>query len=510
MSGGREGVSRKPTAECREKSDRVVVPRKPPNGAEASAEEVVEGRTLTKGNTSEADMRRTQGRAGMPSGLERVREAAKKDRKAKFTSLFHHITVELLKRAFGSLNRRAAAGVDGVTWAQYAEGHEQKLADLHARLQRGAYHAKPSRRSTIPKADGQPRLLGIAALEDKIVQRAVVWVLEAIYETDFCEFSYGFRPGRKPHDALDALAWAIHWKKVNWVLDADIRGFFDTIDHGWLVKFVEHRIGDKRIVRLIQKWLSAGVMDGETWAAVDEGTPQGATVSPLLANIYLHYVFDLWTQQWGRRHGRGDIVTARYADDFVVGFEHEHEARRFVQELHARMETFGLQLHPEKTRLLMFGRFAAERRQERGLKRPETFDFLGFTHICGKSRTGKFLLLRRTVRKRLSAKLKAIRVTLKRNRHRPIDEQGKWIGAVVRGYLNYHAVPTNNAAIHIFRDQVLRAWLAALRRRSQTARRLTWQRFKRIAARWIPRLKILHPYPQDRFASSTRGRSPVR
>lgn len=510
MSGDREGKRRTPIVEGREESDRVVVPKKPPNGAEASAEEEVEGRTLTKGNTSEADMHRTQGRASMPSGLERVREAAKRDKKARFTSLFHHITVELLDRAFGSLNRRAAAGVDGVTWAQYAEGREHKLLDLHARLQGGTYHAKPSRRSIIPKADGQPRLLGIAALEDKIVQRAVVWVLEAIYETDFCGFSYGFRPGRKPHDALDALAWAIHWKKVNWVLDADIRGFFDTIDHGWLVKFVEHRIGDKRIVRLIQKWLSAGVMDAETWTAVEEGTPQGATVSPLLANIYLHYVFDLWTQQWGRRQARGDIVTARYADDFVVGFEHEHEARRFVQELQARMETFGLQLHPDKTRLLRFGRFAAERGQARGLARPETFDFLGFTHICGTTRTGKFLLLRRTVRKRLRAKLKAIRVALKRNCHRPIAELGKWVGAVVRGYLNYHAVPTNNAAIHIFRDQVLRAWLAALRRRSQTARRLTWPRFMRIAARWIPRLKILHPYPQDRYASYTRGRSPVR
>ena len=508
MSGDREGESHTPIVEGREKSDRVVVPKKPPNEAETSAEEAVEGRTLTKGNTSEADMCRTQGRVGMPSGLERVREVAKRDRKARFTSLFHHITVELLDRAFGSLNRRAAAGVDGVTWAEYAEGRAQRLADLHARLQRGAYHAKPSRRTSIPKMDGQPRLLGIAALEDKIVQRAVVWVLEAIYETDFCEFSYGFRPGRKPHDALDALAWGIHWKKVNWVLDADIRGFFDTIDHGWLVKFVEHRIGDRRIVRLIQKWLSAGVMDGETWAAVDEGTPQGATVSPLLANIYLHYVFDLWAQRWGRRQASGDMVVARYADDIVVGFQHEHEAQRFMQELHARMGEFALQLHPEKTRLLMFGRFAAERRHERKLARPETFDFLGFTHICGRSLGGKFLLLRHTVRKRLRAKLKSIRVTLKKGRHRPIAAQGKWLGAVVRGYLNYHAVPTNNAVIHIFCDQVLHAWLAALRRRSQTGK-LTWTRFKRIASRWIPRPKILHPYPQERYAS-TRGRSPVR
>jgi group II intron reverse transcriptase/maturase len=324
-------------------------------------------------------------------------------------------------------------------------------------------------------------------------------VLEAIYETDFCEFSYGFRPGRKPHDALDALAWSLRWKRVGWVLDADIRGFFDTIDHGWLVKFLEHRIGDRRIVRLIQKWLSAGVMDGETWSAVDEGTPQGATVSPLLANIYLHYVFDLWAQQWGRRHARGNLVIARYADDFVVGFEYERDAERFTQELHARVEKFALQLHPDKTRLLMFGPFAAERMKRRRLGRPETFDFLGFTHISGRTRNGKFLLLRRTVRKRLRAKLKQIRRTLKRKRHQPVATQGKWLGAVVRGWLNYHAVPTNNAAIRTFCDQVLHAWLAALRRRGDQGR-LNWARFKRLVTRWIPAPKILHPYPQDRYA----------
>jgi RNA-directed DNA polymerase len=501
MSGDWEGVSRTPIMEGREKSDRVIVPGKSPNDAEASAEEAMEGSALTKGNTSEADMRRAQDRVNMPSGLERVRMAARKDRRAKFTTLFHHITVELLGRAFDALNRRAAAGVDGVTWADFAEDRERKLADLHARLHRGAYHAKPSRRSSIAKADGKPRLLGIAALEDKIVQRALVWVLEAIYETDFCDFSYGFRPGRKQHDALDALAWGLRWKKVNWVLDADIRSFFDTIDHGWLLKFLEHRIGDKRILRLIQKWLSAGVMDEGTWRKVDEGTPQGATVSPLLANIFLHYVFDLWAQQWSRRHARGDVIIARYADDFVVGFQYEHEAKRFMQELAERLEKFALQLHPEKTRLLMFGRYAAERRQQRGLSRPETFDFLGFTHICGKSRTRKFILMRRTVRKRLRAKLKQIRGVLKRGRHRPIAKQGTWLAAVVRGYLNYHAVPTNSAAIRLFCDQVRRAWLAALRRRSDKAR-LVWAKFSRLAARWIPRPRILHPWPDERHASS--------
>ncbi len=399
--------------------------------------------------------------------------------------------------------------MDGVTWQQYEENLEDNLQALHERLHRGAYRAKPSRRVYIPKSDGRLRPLGIASLEDKVVQRSVVEVLNAIYEVDFLGFSYGFRPGRSPHDALDALAYGIKRKKVNWVLDADIRGFFDAIDHGWMKTFVEHRIADKRILRLIQKWLSAGVMeDGKRIRSVD-GTPQGATVSPLLANVYLHYVLDLWVQQWRKRHASGEVIIVRFADDFAVGFEYQSDAREFLSNLRERLAKFSLELHPDKTRLIEFGRFAAKNRRDRGQGKPETFDFLGFTHICGRNRKGGFLLSRKTVRKRMAAKLKEVKTILMRRRHEPIPVIGKWLASVLRGYFAYYGVPTNVRPLKAFRDQVQRHWQRALGNRSQRGY-VPWRRMRTLSNRWLPRPKVLHPWPEDRFGASTRGRSPVR
>lgn len=523
------------------KSDRSVVPKKLPNkphsarsnrdqgepytgtkaetldtakgkpkaaGHAEEGAEVVEGRDLAKENADQQNACRTQSRASAHSELGRVREVARRDSRAKFTALFHHITPEALHRAFLSLRRKAAAGVDAVTWEQYAQDVEANLDVLHAKLQRGAYRAKPSRRVFIPKADGRQRPLGIASLEDKIVQRAVVEVLNAIYENDFAGFSYGFRPGRGQHDALDALATGIDRKKVNWVLDADIRGFFDCIDHGWLMKFVEHRIADKRILRLIQKWLSAGVLENGRWTKTEEGTPQGAVVSPLLANIYLHYVLDLWTQQWRRRHARGDVVIVRYADDFVLGFQHRQDAERFQRELTERLRRFALELHPEKTRLIEFGRYAIRDRRARGLRKPETFTFLGLVHICSQTRE-RFVLRRRTSGKRMGAKLKALKAEMLRRRHQPIPEQGRWLGSVMRGYFAYHAVPTNSERITAFRGQVVHLWRKALRRRSQRSR-VDWNRMKQLTARWLPPARIQHPWPTKRFDVTIQGRSPVR
>ena len=492
-----------------EKSDGLVVPTKSPNEAGSPAEEGMEGRSPAKGNMEGQNVPRTQRRLSTTNALDRVREAARKDKKQRFTALLHHVTIDRLRQAYLALARKAAAGVDGMTWDEYGQGVEVRLADLHARVQRGTYRAKPSRRVYIPKPDGRQRPLGIAAVEDKVLQRAVVEVLNAIYESDFLGFSYGFRPGRNQHQALDALATAIARKSVNWVLDADIRGFFDTIDHGWLVKFIEHRIADKRIVRLIQKWLAAGVLEDGKWSSTEVGTPQGATISPLLANVYLHYVFDLWANQWRRREAHGEMVVVRYADDFVLGFQHEADATRFLADLRERLERFGLEVNPDKTRLLRFGRHAAASRRERGEGKPETFDFLGFTHICGKTRAGNFLLLRHTSNKRMRTKLKALRGVLLRRRHRPVPEQGRWLESVVRGYFAYHAVPTNIDQLTSFRTQVVRLWSRALRRRSQR-HRLDWVRMSRLATRWLPPARVLHPYPWNRFDDRTRGRSRVR
>jgi len=495
------------------KSDSCTVPAKWANASEshrATDGESMEGRQLAKGNMGQYATSRTQSRIhDVSSALDRVREAAKRDRNAKFTALFHHITFDLLRMSFLKLKRKAAAGVDGVTWEPYAQDLESNLRDLHARLHRGAYRAQPSRRSYIAKTDGRDRPLGIAALEDKIVQRAVVEVLNAIYETDFVGFSYGFRPGRAPHQALDALTVGILRNKVNWVLDTDIRGFFETIDHGWLLKFVEHRIGDRRILRLIRKWLSAGVIEKERWEASEQGSPQGATISPLLANIYLHYVFDVWAHRWRRQPGRGIVTVVRYADDIVLGFQHQRDAIAFREALEQRMEKFSLSLHPEKTRLIEFGWYAEERRGRRGEGRPKTFDFLGFTHMCGRAQSGMFLLLRHTRADRMRNKLRQIREQLMRRRHHSIKRQGEWVGGVVRGYLSYHAIPTNTRACQQFRKQVTRHWYKALRRRSQRDR-TRWARMTRLAERWLPKALVQHPWPTERFDARTRGGSPVQ
>jgi group II intron reverse transcriptase/maturase len=432
-------------------------------------------------------------------GLERVRQAAKQDKKERFTALLHHVTIDLLTDAFFWLKREAAPGVDGRTWQGYKQNLEANLADLHRRIHQGTYRALPSRRQYIPKSDGRKRPLGIAALEDKIAQRAVVEVLNAIYEEDFLGFSYGFRPGRGQHDALDALAVGITRTKVNWIADADIAGFFDAVSHEWLMRFVEHRIGDRRINRLIRRWLKAGVMEEGKLVSTEAGTPQGAVASPLLANIYLHYVFDLWADQWRKRHARGQVILVRYADDIVMGFEHEGEARRFLADLRQRMEKFALALHPDKTRLIEFGRYAAERRARRGLGKPETFNFLGFTHISGQTRQGAFQLKRQTRRDRMRAKLRAIKEELQRRMHEPIPLQGKWLGQVVRGYFAYHAVPTNGRRLKAFRDHVKDLWRRALRRRSQRDRS-TWKRIAQLAAEFLPTPRVLHPWPSDRFA----------
>jgi group II intron reverse transcriptase/maturase len=422
----------------------------------------------------------------------------------RFTALLHHVyDRSRLRAAFLALKKDAAPGVDGETWRHYEQTLDANLQDLSERLQRGAYRAKPVRRAYIPKTDGRQRPLGVPVLEDKIVQRATVDVMNAIYETDFLGFSYGFRPGRKQHDALDALYVGLLTKKVNWVLDLDIRAFFDTIDHGWLVKFLEHRIADRRVVRLIQKWLNAGVLEEGQRTRVEDGTPQGGSVSPLLANIYLHYVFDLWVQAWRQKRARGEVIVVRYADDIVLGFQDRLDAERFRTELVERFRQFHLEVHPEKTRLLEFGRFAAASRQRRGLGKPETFDFLGFTHICGQQRrTGRFTVLRQTIRKRLQAKLQEVKAELRRRLHQPLREQGAWLRSVVGGHIRYYGVPMNGSALFTFRGCVGRLWWRTLRRRSQRTR-LTWQRMQRHLDHWLPPARVCHPYPLHRFGVTT-------
>lgn len=457
----------------------------------------MEERGWIEGNTGEQNMRRTQSRADMTRALERVREAAKRNRKGQFTALLHHVTVERLEAAYLRLKRDAAPGVDGVTWKQYGVRLRENIEELHDRLHRGAYRPKPTRRVGIPKPDGSKRLLGITTAEDKIVQVAVAEVLQAIYEVDFLGFSYGFRPGRGPHDALDALAVGIEKKGVSWVLDADIRGFFDAIDHGWMMKFIEHRIGDKRILRLISKWLKAGVFEQGELTFVEEGTPQGAAISPLLANIYLHYVFDHWVHQWRGRHAPATIVV-RYADDFVVGFQRKADAERCWRELEERLEKFGLELHPEKTRLIRFGRYALQQTSRLPGQRPGKFDFLGFTHMCAKSRTGDFLLMRLTKSGRMRAKLREVKEELRRRMHDSIHKTGKWLASVVRGHVKYYGVPTNSDRIRAFRREVTRYWMHALKRRSQK-HRLTWERMNRIVKYHLPYARIHHPWPRERF-----------
>lgn len=489
----------------RGKSDRPVVPGKLPNKAEGKAAEAVEGRGLAKGNLPESNALRTQSRGGAPSALERVRRAARRDRKQRFTALLHHVyDNERLRSSYFALKRDAAAGIDGQTWRAYGEQLEDSLLDLSERVRRGAYRANPARRVFIPKADGRQRPLGVPTLEDKLVQRAVVEVLNAIYESEFLGFSYGFRPGRSPHHALDALCAGIMRKKVNWVLDADIKTFFDTLDHTWLVKFIEHRIADRRVVRLIQKWLKAGVLEEGRRTFGEKGTVQGGSISPLLANLYLHYVFDLWIQRW-RNNAKGDVVVVRFADDFVVGFEHRHEAEAFLAALRERFAKFGLELHPDKTRLIRFGRTAGQD----GGDKPPTFNFLGFTHSCGKTRKGYFTVLRQTMRQRWQAKLREVKTELRRRLHSPLPELGAYLASVVRGHVRYYGVPMNGPAIGAFRKAIGRLWWQALNRRSQTAS-ASWHRMRRLIDRWLPPAHICHPYPLARFAVTTQGKSRMR
>jgi len=481
-----------------EKSDPAIVATKLVNADAQAKAEPMEPRAGAKGNVLTPHTARPQDRMPVLSGLERVRKAASQTKDLRFTTLLHHLDTASLERAYYALRRDAAVGVDGVSWREYGEELLTRLADLKDRIHRGSYRAQPSLRRYIPKPDGRQRPLGIAALEDKIVQRAIVEILNAIYETDFLGFSYGFRPGRGQHDALDALAAALETRRVNWILDADIRAFFDTIDHVWMMRFLEHRIGDRRTLRLIRKWLTVGVVEDDRRIPAERGSPQGAVISPLLANVYLHYVYDLWVQQWRHRHATGDMFVVRYADDTIVGFEHQADAERFLTDLRLRMAEFALELHPEKTRLLEFGRRTSADRAARGLGKPETFNFLGFTHICGRSYRGNFLLLRHTRRDRRLAKLTAVKEELRRRWHQSIPAQGAWLGHVVRGFFAYHAVPTNKTALSSFRYYVGVLWHRALQRRSQKDK-TTWDKATRLINHWLPRPRIQHPWPQARF-----------
>jgi len=500
----------------RGKSDCPIVPSKPSNNDDVAATasaEGVEGRGRPKGNAGEQTRSRAQIRSDLQRALDRVRQAAEGDSGLQFTTLWHHVyDLDRLREAYFGLKRHAAPGVDRVTWHSYGEDLEAKLTDLSARLQRGAYRAKPVKRTYIPKEDGRQRPLGVTTLEDKIAQRATVEVLNAVYEVDFLGYSYGFRPGRSPHMALDALAVGLQQRKVNWVLDADIRGCYDAIDHEWLMKFVEHRISDRRVRRHIKKWLNAGVLEEGQWRQVEAGVPQGSSVGPLLANVYLHYAFDLWAQDWRRRQVRGDVVLVRYADDIVCGFQHRSDAERFLDEFRARLAQFGLELHPDKTRLIEFGRFAAANRRRRGNGKPETFDFLGFTHSCDQTRKGKFIVLRQTQKKRMRRKLKDVKATLRQRLHDPIEAVGAYVRSVLQGHYRYYGVPRNGPALTSFRHAVAWLWWRSLRRRSQYHRshaRLR-RRFRRWAALFLPTAHILHPYPEQRLRVMTQGRSPVR
>ncbi len=496
VGGAGKVNNRNPAIYATQKSDTPIVPGKPPNKGKPA--EVVEERGVAKGNVEEAPADRAQNRTPASMGLQGIREAAKKDKRMKFTSLLHHITPTLLVESFYALKQNAAAGIDGVTWREYEEGLFTRVEELHREIHTGAYRAKPSRRVFIPKADGKQRPLGIASVEDKIVQQAVTTVLNMIYEEDFLGFSYGFRQGRSQHDALDALAVGIGSRKVNWIVDADIQAFFDTIDHEWMMRFLEHRIADKRLLRLIGKWLKAGVIEDARRVAAVKGTPQGAVISPLLANVYLHYALDLWAQQWRGRHAKGQVIMVRYADDSVFGFENRGDAQTFLAAMRERLAKFGLVLHPDKTRLIEFGRFAIKDRERKGEGKPETFDFLGFTHCCSMTRKGSFKMLRLTVKKRMRSTLKEIRAKLRGKMHNRVGEVGQWLGSVVRGYFNYFAVPGNEYRMCSFRSEVCRTWRRMLIRRSQR-HNLSWERYQRLVKRFIPAYRHAHPYPEERF-----------
>ena len=484
-----------------EKSDSAIVATKLANNGASAPAEPVEPRAGPKGNPEGQSTCRTQDRESVSQAADRIRQFVQREPGVRLTALLHHVTVDALRWAFFGLKKDAAAGADGMTWRMYEEGLEGRLADLHDRVHSGAYRATPSRRVNIPKPDGGTRPLGVAAIEDKIVQKAVAEIiLTPIYEAEFLGFSYGFRPGRGAHDALDALAVGMERRKINWVVDCDIRKFFDTVSRDWLVRFLEHRIGDKRVIRLIIKWLNAGVMEAGEWRDDLRGTPQGSVISPILANVYLHYVLDLWFQKKWRSHEvSGDTIIVRYADDFVVGFQHEWDAECFLNAAKERFGCFELELHPDKTRLIEFGRFAISRRRQRGLGRPETFDFLGFTHYCAESRRGSFQLGRKPVAKRMSRTLKRIGEVLRRRMHEDVEETAKWLGKVLDGWLNYYAVPTSARHLCRFVDRLKRMWLSILRRRSQKDRS-TWASIDRLKAQHWPSPKVRHPWPDQRFA----------
>jgi group II intron reverse transcriptase/maturase len=496
-----KGQGRNPSTHSGEESDRAEVPMKLENETteqQAGVADLEEGRARTKENIRPTSTAPAQDGQAVSQGLSGVRRVAKHRGKERFTTLLHHLDLHLLRESYFGLKRRAAPGVDGVTWKQYEQGLENRLADLKDRIHRGAYRAQPSRRIYLLKADGRQRPIGIAALEDKIVQQAVVTILNEIYEVDFRGFSYGFRPGRHSHQALDALSVGIQRKKVNWILDADIRSFFDRMSHEWTMKFIQHRVADPRILRLIQKWLKAGINEDGEWSETTVGTPQGAVVSPLLANVYLHYVFDLWVEVWREKIATGEMIVVRYADDLVAGFQYRSDAERFLQEFAERLEKFGLELHPDKSRLIEFGRFARANRQERGEGEPESFAFLGFTHRCGINRNGTFTIWRETVRTRLEAKLQAVKQTLRERMHEPVPQVGEWLRRVLQGYYQYHAVPGNWVSLTRFRERVGRYWKRALARRSQKGG-LTADRIARLFARWLPPPRLVHPYPEVRF-----------
>jgi len=461
--------------------------------------EFVEKRPKAEGNSGQTTVTGTQGPESALSGLSRVREAAKRDSKLQFSNLLHHVNIDLLRQSYWELNHQAATGIDGVTWQEYGKELEERLPELHDQVQGERYQTKPSKRIWILKSDGQQRPIGIAALEDKIVQQALTTILNQIYEVDFLGFSYGSRPGRSQHNALDAIYVAITQKKVSWVLDADVSKFYDSLDHEWLMKFVGHRVTDPRMLRLLRKFLRAGVSEDGEWSKTVVGTPQGAVISSLLANIYLHYTLDVWVKQWRSRHARGEVYIVRYADDFVMGFQYRSDAEQFQAELKERLAKFSLEMHEGKTKLIEFGRFAIRNRKEHGEGKPETFDFLGFTHICTKKKNGRFTIYRKTITKRLRAKLKKVRELLLRQRHRPVSEQGSWLRAVMQGHFNYYGVPGNRKALDTFRKQIQLSWLQALRRRSQKARSLTWERMKKLIATWLPTARVTHPYPNQRL-----------
>lgn len=487
-------------------SDKPIVLEKCANKGSGGPEpaECMEGRGLAKGNSGEQTRFWTQGQYDLHHALDRIRQVAREDKESRFTALWHHVyNVNRLRQAYYALKRKAAPGVDSVTWHDYGEALESNLKALSAHLQRGSYRARPVKRIYIPKADGRERPIGITTLEDKIVQRATVEVLNGIYEEDFKDFSYGFRPERSSHNALDALSVAIEHHKVSWVLDADIKGFFDTMDHDWILRFVEHRVADKRVHRHICKWLKAGILEEESWREEEEGTPQGGVVSPLLGNIYLHYVFDQWVEQWGRKEARGEVHIVRYADDFVVGFQYKDDAERFQGAVKERLGKYNLELNEAKTRLIEFGRFACSNRGARGEGKPETFNFLGFTHICSLTRQGKFCVLRTTMTKKMKAKLVDIRMELRKRMHQPICETGQWLQAVLRGHYQYYGVPRNYRAMQLFLYEVTRLWHRVLRRRGDKKRKFTWQNTSRLAQKWLPKPRITRPYPSANLSVTT-------